>query len=558
MENNQSERDIKKGSSSFKSVTSTLIAASKSSATKSVAVAIFTNPITLTVFGIIIAVVLLIVIVTSVIPIPSFFNSESADIGEVSWTLNDGYEAKKKEAIKDIVKEINSRYPDYDVNRISIPSYDHGYHLTYDNDKVAVDIDVLYAPDVSEFAEMVNAYANAVNGTIVYFQGEDAKDTDDNASFRPEQPIITINPATGENEVSDYYKDIVSDINNQYVDSQVPDFFDSLAEQAYNVFSYDTNTDNWNWNISQTKKRKSREVKSCTYTNLEDSSKSYTVDKACSERKGYETVESSRTEYYYIPYLRGKVIVYMACDLEKFKKSQVDEIKKNLVGQEIPVEEYVEGKKVTVKKVIDETLANTLIEESINTYYASYLSAFYDGTVVSGYSGYITSNGWNYFATVNADIAASNLFWLYAESLRPELKKLPYAKFHLASGGMAYAKNCTLFAATFFYDVHGFTALRGDGNHQADNLIIDCGIDSENSCPVKFARSTSAAPGAIVSLYPNHVICINEVKEDGTVVISEGNVNSDHAIKTNIEYPSLNAYASANGMTIKTIAVPVK
>ena len=84
---------------SFKSVTSTLIAASKSSATKSVAVAIFTNPITLTVFGIIIAVVLLIVIVTSVIPIPSFFNSESADIGEVfhvgvEWLLH-GDEEKK-------------------------------------------------------------------------------------------------------------------------------------------------------------------------------------------------------------------------------------------------------------------------------------------------------------------------------------------------------------------------------------------------------------------------------------------------------------------------------
>lgn len=557
MENNQSEKDVKKGLSSFKSVTNTVIAASKSGVAKSVTVAIFTNPVTLIVFGIVLVLLLLLSVISASTPLPSVFNSQSADIGEVSWTLNDGYEAKKKEAINDIVKEINSRYPDYNVNKISIPAYDHGYHLTYDNDSVAVDIDVLYAPDVEEFANIVNAYANAVNGTIAFFQNDEAQVSQD-TDFRAEQPIINRNPETGEYEVSDYYKEITNDINSQYVDSQVPDFFDSLAEQAYNVFSYDGNTDNWNWNINEAKKRKSREIKSCTYTNLEDSSKSYTVDKACSERKGYEATESSRTEYYYIPYLRGKVTVYMACDLEKFKKTQIDEIKKNIVGQEIFVDEYVDGKKTTVKKVLDENLANTLVEESINTYYATYLSAFYEGTVISGYSGYITSSGWNYSAYVNADIQASNLFWLYAESLRPELKKLPYAKFHLASGGMAYAKNCTLFAATFFYDVHGFAALRGDGNHQADNLIIDCGIDNENACPVKFARSTSVAPGAIVSLYPNHVICINEVKQDGTVVISEGNVNLDHAIKTNIEYSSLNAYASANGMTIKTIAVPVK
>lgn len=563
MDNSHSEKDTKKGSSILGSAASSSAKkVASSNASKQLAAAVFANPLALILFAIILLILIIISVVMSAAPMPSIFNDETTDVGEVAWTLNDGYEAKKQEAISDIVAEIDSRYPDFYIKYMGIPRYDHGYSFTYDDDKRAVDIDVLYAPDVSEFAEMVNAYANAVNGAIVLFQGEDAKDAL-NTSINVEDNILILDDSTGQYDVSDYYKGLSQGLNNQYIDSQVPDFFDSLAEQSYSIFSYDRNTDNWIWNLKETRKRKSREITTCTYTSTGTgkgtSSSTFTVDGACQVMKGFEGKQGSRTEYYYIPYLTGSVTVYMACDIEQFKRSDIDQIKASLIGDEIIVNELsADGDVLPVRKILDANMASMLVDEAISTYYASYIASLVGGTFVSGYSGYITSGGWNYANLINADSSISNAFWGYAESLRSVLKALPYAKYHLSSGGMAYPQNCTMFAAVFFYDVYGFSALRGDGNHQADNLIVDCGVDNENSCPVKFARSVSPAPGAIVSLYPNHVIVVNEVKDDGTVLISEGNVNSSHAIRTNIEYSSLNAYASANGMTIKSIAVPVK
>ena len=86
----------------------------------------------------------------------------------------------------------------------------------------------------------------------------------------------------------------------------------------------------------------------------------------------------------------------------------------------------------------------------------------------------------------------------------------------------AVRNNCTYFAAYNFYVTYGKNWTHGDGKDVALNLCAEH--------PKEFACGMTPAPGGIISTPAvvdnpyGHILFINEVKDDGTVIISDGNV----------------------------------
>lgn len=153
----------------------------------------------------------------------------------------------------------------------------------------------------------------------------------------------------------------------------------------------------------------------------------------------------------------------------------------------------------------------------------------------------------------------NNLYWIHSGVILPELFKLEYSD-GWGGGAPLNERQCTQFAATYFYERYGFAALRGDGNMHAVNLLRDCGRDS--SCPVKFEETEEPRSGSIVSLYPNHVAIVDEVGDDGTVYISEGNIydeyGNDGIVNIRKAYSSLDEYCSYMHTTVRIIASPIE
>ena len=250
--------------------------------------------------------------------------------------------------------------------------------------------------------------------------------------------------------------------------------------------------------------------------------------------------------------LFGHITVPMTYDVTMYKKALIEKTANNLVGKEMYLPTDVD--RLYEKRTIsDEHEANRIMDEVLSNYEMSYLIMYLGGSYGFGYSGLITSNGFNYLSGYDDPLGA--IFWVYSQSLNSILHDLPY-RTDWNAGGPDMTHQCTQFAATFFYDVYGFAALRGNGNMQAEYLLKDCGRGS--GCPVEFERASSPAPGAIISLYPNHVVVVDEVDDDGMVYISEGNYNGLGGVRTHQAYNGLSGFASATGYAIKTIAIPIQ
>lgn len=214
--------------------------------------------------------------------------------------------------------------------------------------------------------------------------------------------------------------------------------------------------------------------------------------------------------------------------------------------------------------VLEEETLNTFeeakefIHNKIQEYYFFYVTTYGGVSIGPGFFGSANyrDGAWNYDARIQiSDISIANAFWAYCQMISNELSNLEYKTDNF--GGYPANRQCTQLAGAFFYDVYGFAAVRGNGVNVADNIVKDCG--KEGTCPVTFEYGMGPAPGAIVSFYPNHVAVVNEVKSDGTVVISHGNIRYNGMpgmIDMAREYSSLDEFATSNGLTIKNIAIP--
>ena len=489
-------------------------------------------------FGVLI---LLSLIVSSVNP-STLFNSESTKIEDICKALEGGFIKTKRDARGYIADYVNSAYRcQGSIDSISQLQGNNSYVFSTDACEISID----FKPELSEFAAHIDAHANAVNSSLQFFEqgGSDA--------LSKEEKDVTGNMIAldeeGKMNLNDYGRNLLSGYDSEYANNQSKAYFNTLSSYSRSIFDYEKNTSEWIYNGFYTGKKEKE--KTICYKRVRQFDMTYKDEVVACELEH----NSEKTEIEYVDALFGHISVPMRYDLSRYKKSDIESTVSGLIGQQMYLADDTDDV-YEKKKIESHNEANRIVENIISDYELSYLLMYLGGEYGQGYSGLITSHGFNYLQTSD-DKAVTAAFWAYSDRLDAILHTLPY-KSDLNGSGPVMTHQCTQFAATFFYDVYGFAALRGNGNMQADNLLKDCGKDS--GCPVRFERASSPAPGAIVSLYPNHVIVVDQVDENGTVYISEGNYNGNGGVRIHQPYSSLSQFVSKNGYAIKTIAIPIR
>ena len=500
------------------------------------------SPELLSGIGALIIVLMILCLIVSSTNVSTLFSSNQTAIEDICEALRNGFVQKKKDARAYIGNYINNTYNcGGSVESMSYLKADSIY--TFSSDACEITID--FEPELEELAQHIDSHANAVNSALQFFeQGGSSsltnreKDVVEGLLVMDEQGNLKLNA---------YGNGLLSSYDSEYASNQSTAYFATLRQYSESIFDYEKNTSEWIIkNFHMGKKRKETTV---CYRRVRQPDMTYKNEiVACTLPHDKE-----KTEVEYIDVLFGNISIPMTYDVRKYKKSDVEKTTADLIGQEMYLSTNVDDE-YEKRQIIDSHEAERIVENIISDYELSYLVMYLGGSYGYGYSGLITSNGFNYLLETD-DRTTTAIFWAYSDGLNTILHDLPYRSDYSASGP-SMSRQCTQFAATFFYDVYGFAALRGNGNMQADYLLKDCGKDS--ACPMKFERAASPAPGAIISLYPNHVIVVDEVDEDGTVYISEGNYNGKGAVRTHQAYGSLSDYIAITGYTIKTIAIPIR
>ena len=492
--------------------------------------------------GTVIAILMILCLMVSSTNASTLFNSKPTAIEDICKALKNGFVQKKKDARIYIGNYINNTYNCKGSSEsMSYLKSENTYTFSTD----ACEITIEFEPELEEFAQHIDSHANAVNSTLQFFeQGGSASLTNEEKEVNEEILVIDEN---GNLSLNPYGSGLISSYNSEYANNQSSAYFATLRQYSRSIFDYEKNMSEWIFsNFHMGKKKK--EVTIC-YKRVRQPDMAYKDEVvACSLQHDKE-----KTEIEYVDALFGHISVPMTYDVTRYKKSDIEKTTEDLIGQEMYLSTDIDDE-YEKRKINGSEEAERIVENIISDYELSYLVMYLGGSYGYGYSGLITSNGFNYLMETD-DKTTTAIFWAYSDDLNAILHNLPYRTDYSASGP-TMTHQCTQFAATFFYDVYGFAALRGNGNMQADYLLKDCGRDS--ACPVKFERASSPAPGAIISLYPNHVIVVDEVDEDGTVYISEGNYNGKGAVRTHQAYSSLSDYIAKTGYTIKTIAIAIR
>ena len=509
----------------------------------------------LIVIGIIAISLFSLIIIFSTFTPGTLFTNSQPKVGDISYSLSDGFYRTQDDARSYIADVLNSKYG-CKASEKDVVKQKKGLYLVSTE---TCELNIKFEPELDTFAEMIDSYSNAINGAISIF-GADKQGTESaNKKIKITDHFTTMDQ-DGNADLSSYGRSTINNMDSEYADSQSTKQFKTLSDYSYSMFSYEENTDEWEFNTY--KGVKPKKIKVCyldtvVYDSLTKEKRTTSKKVSCSS--SYSGVPGYREEEetIYIDAEFGDVTVFMSCDPTQYKKEFRDECVENAIGMEIVKEfEDDDGNPIKKKVTLDREGAKTFVQQAIDDYYFAYISLYDGGGYYPGYTGSVSPSGYNYDTFVDSsNTSAANKFWKHAESLDSILHTLKYATDSMGAGPKM-THQCTEFAATFFYDLYGFSALRGNGNMQATFLIKDCG--SNSACPVKFGKGISPAPGAVVSLYPNHVIVVNEVNSDGSIVISEGNI-SDGNVRIHYKLDGgLAQYEREMGMRIKTIAIPLK
>ncbi|MBQ6148506.1 MAG: hypothetical protein IJI83_03055 [Oscillospiraceae bacterium] len=494
--------------------------------------------------GVIIVILVIAIFLTTINP-STWFKTDATKQEYISKALKRGFIQKKKDARSYIASHVNSKY-NCKGSLASMSSLIDDRMYTYSTEGCEITID--FEPDLETFARHIDAHSVAVNSTLSLLSDEEIEE--DNKP--PEVPEITEGVVQFDDDnnptLNEYGEEYIKALNSEYADNQSDSYFDSLDRYSNKIFDYEKDTGEWIYNVELKQKT--------VYEDVCYIKKNRQGPTTTSEMVEYEKVACSmphdlkKEEPKTIYVQTGTVTVPMTYDVTMYKKDAIEKLKSSIVGKQTVRTQ--DDKLPEIVTIENQDEADMFVDGAIASYEMSYLMTFIGDSFGVGYAGLITSNGWNYTVTTN-DSGVTALFWAYSRGLNAALHNLLYATDNTAFGP-TMTNQCTQFAATFFYDVYGFAALRGDGSRMADYLLKDCG--SGSACPVQFERSSGPAPGAIISLYPNHVVVVDQVDEDGTVYISEGNYNGNGGIRTHQKYNGLSDFAAKTGYAIKTIAIP--
>lgn len=502
--------------------------------------------------GIVFTIILVMMIFTSISPNTLLTDSDedvqNAISNEISYKINQGYSEKVKTTESSIIFAVKDIGCDGNYSNLK-RNIDENGKISYSYTSKYCEIDFNYSPDADTYANEIAGYLVAYDGTILALDGENEYEDEytPGSAWVPENPVSNMSE-DGNVTLTDYGKEIAN--SSEYLSYQSDEFISNVDEYATDVFTID-GYGSWDYDVHDETRHETKTRTVCYVLNEDKKGKTSKEEVSCSGVYDFTEEEEYQVDY---TVQVGNVTAHVNYDMDNFKTDKIDNCVNNLVGTEYIDYKNSVGSSEMEVKTFNEESARTFVDNLIQNYFMEYMMNQGVYEYGEGYTGIIDSNGWNYHQAVSASNSRmASLFWSYSMSIKDILYNLEY-KTDNFGGPPIMTHQCTQFAATWFYDVHNFAALRGNGDMMAYNIVKDCGSDS--SCPVKFELSNTPAPGAVLSVSPNHVAVIDEVKSDGSVVISQGNVKGGN-IATAVTYSSVQDYCKRNGKRLVAMAIPI-
>ena len=468
---------------------------------------------------VILIILIIILLICCCFPIQTLFTKQRISTKTVEECLRDGFNKTKEEAHDRINSYIATNHP-LATGGDAVFKHDH---FIYETEQSTITID--FSPELSEFAMKIDAYAQSVNSTLAFFNQTDEEEND-----TPIEHSVSYLNEKGEIELTDYGKDLLKSVDSEYTNSMSDKYKDTLRHYAKSIFS--TGSEQL-WSDKTFVGQKMKKERHC--------------EKLSSLTDEYEPIACTlfvEDDYRYrdykvdvpVPAILGTITIPMSYDPTLYKKEAMEGLCNYLVGKEMAVPKDYEGKEFEVKRIESYQEACSYVERIRSAYEMSYLSAFTDLEYGYGYCGQLSKM---------PTFTSADDFWnKYGRG--SEFWKITHPNGSLGPG----EKQCTLFVSVISYMNYGVHTGPNDGVNSAKYVA--------STYPDIYVLSTTPAPGAIVSLTPNHVLIVDEVTPEGGVYISEGNYDGMGSIRIHVFYNSLSDYEKSRGMTVKDIAIPRK
>lgn len=467
------------------------------------------NPTTLAIVGGVLAAVILLSVIIGSTNSPKFYSDGPTQTEKIVSALSKGYKEKKTDELKYLLTYVNNKYG------CTLTKTDAQF--VGDNYRVAnetCELNVTYTPELIDFARQVDAYANAVNSTIQFFEAdeESTEITEEDTGKVPAESITSINE-DGELETTDYGQDVVDSYDSEYVSNLSPKYFKTLARHAYSMFSMGKEESDWIESSYKTKKivyDKKCYVNTAIYTyltGLQLESKRYVSCNAAHD--GEETIKREIT----VTHIALEVPMY--CDPYTYKAKEVEAMKQGLVGNEIMLSTDDSKSNYELMTIADYAQANSLVMQVIRDYEVSYLGvdSYFAQIGLPGWDGDEPPSDFDYRFYLSA--GRNEYVWQHVESVTG----------YKGSKVKGSYRQCTQFANAYLLDTYGFS-ISGDGHEFVGILVSEHGwklLDTPAPGSIFSSNATAKFPyghtGVVLSVH------------DGKMVVAEGNFDGKASIR---------------------------
>ena len=552
-------KTAKKVSSLSSSAAASSSAGATAGATASGSSVIFSNPV------IIVVLVLLLLIVASFSEIPTnvLSNYDMEETNKyVKTTFTPHYKETQKKYADNVQQYFNNNYEcKFENDNVEMPETvdEDGLNFatisnTYEENNVihACNVKLNYTTNVDDLSKVMLSIISGKNSTISNFDTQQYNEALNN-------PYVY--DTYNNSEIPNYltgrkldYEAIIEEQGSVYGSLQSRAFKDDLNDyiSTHDVFAISPN--NFNHiinNIEGTDKHfyndEEAELLLDPYANLGEiviNEEEIEVE-VCVNGDGEEIPctgisDNKTTVKKTLITVEANYNVEVYFDLNDYHEEEIDKIAKSIVspdGSDEGMENYEVIREALDKDTREKTAAyiNVFqlndIAAKVNNYHGFGISNYMVmGSL--GFSGVVGMGNFNYGAFATGGIFYSQELWNHVHHITHSL------------GSGAWDYNCTAFVFAWFYDHYGYGWTHGNGNQVAGNLVAEH--------PDMFEYGSTPAPGAVISVNPNHVlVCEAWDEETQTLVTSDGNVLSggfriNHSWRWSDFIRSYNVVAIAN------------
>ena len=576
LQNNQLENEAKKSVKSSKNILNK-VGKKTISASKKIAKATMDSAKTaatiskviaavVSIFGAPVAIVVAIMIVVLLVLSPSMFLSTQTDLEKMqnstTGVINSAYEYAKYQSYKQVSDYINKKYNCDAYSTVSksdvySEDYDNGYETFYyydsnivdgkhymENKKNICDIDIVYTPSAEDAVDNINAYANAVNGTLgTVGYGKIEPETDSEVKeLSPEESTeftndyIYSNEEERENMIIDA-KTTVDENGNEYETQLNDKYVSTLKSRISDIFF----ADNEGWDDKVEYKKDvvvgyEQKLVCDAWQKCVDKTVSGHGNTVCNKyvacSKDDKNAECAHKHYeddYTRPIkkdvAKGTITIHMNYDVNFYKKEAIETLTKSFAEE----------------NDVSEQEANDTIQEVLYNKYVSFLDAYglqseSDG-VFAGIDAIFMENGSKGFDGDFEVYGYQSPFYTgtndcYRACSSGTVLNHIRNKFGISSNTVV---QCVAFTNSWLEDAYGIR-VSGNGQNLVGNLVREHNWEllDEPAPGAVFSISAYGSPGCTYSQSTvdtcnpyGHTGIILSVHGD-EVVLAESNVGADH------------------------------